>query len=144
MVGPDYRQPQTQLPANWSTTEIGSPAAKMADISRWWTVFNDPVLTELMGKAQAGNRDLYQAEARLREARARRQLAKANLLPTSSLTASARQSGSSEAAALAPPASCTVIAWMPVGKSIFSAKSGAPSKRPRRPCRRHRKICATF
>ncbi|PPK76939.1 NodT family efflux transporter outer membrane factor (OMF) lipoprotein [Methylobacter tundripaludum] len=98
MVGPDYRQPQTQLPVNWSTTETASPAAKMADISRWWTVFNDPVLTELMEKAQADNRDLYQAEARLREARARRQLAKANLLPTSSLTASARQSGSSEAA----------------------------------------------
>jgi outer membrane protein TolC len=69
MVGPDYRQPQTQLPVNWSTTETGSPAAKMADISRWWTVFNDPVLTELMEKAQADNRDLYQAEARLREAR---------------------------------------------------------------------------
>jgi len=98
MAGPDYRQPQTQLPANWSIAETGDPAAKMADIDRWWTVFNDPVLTELMGKAQAGNQDLYQAEARLREARARRQLAKANLLPTSSLTASASQSGSSEAA----------------------------------------------
>lgn len=98
MAGPDYRQPQTQLPANWSIAETGDPAAKMADINRWWTVFNDPVLTELMGKAQAGNQDLYQAEARLREARARRQLAKANLLPTSSLTASASQSGSSEAA----------------------------------------------
>ncbi len=98
MAGPDYRQPQTQLPANWSIAETGDPAAKMADINRWWTVFNDPVLTELIGKAQAGNQDLYQAEARLREARARRQLAKANLLPTSSLTASARQSGSSEAA----------------------------------------------
>jgi len=98
MAGPDYRQPQIQLPANWSIAETGGPAAKMADINRWWTVFNDPVLTELIGKAQAGNQDLYQAEARLREARARRQLAKANLLPTSSLTASASQSGSSEAA----------------------------------------------
>ncbi len=98
MAGPDYRQPQIQLPANWSIAETGGPAVKMADINRWWTVFNDPVLTELIGKAQAGNQDLYQAEARLREARARRQLAKANLLPTSSLTASASQSGSSEAA----------------------------------------------
>lgn len=98
MAGPDYRQPQTQLPANWSIAETGGPSAKTADINRWWTVFNDPVLTELIGKAQAGNRDLYQAEARLREARARRQLAKANLLPTSSLTASASQSGGSEAA----------------------------------------------
>ncbi len=88
MAGPDYRQPQTPLPADWSSPKTGGPAAKMADINRWWTVFNDPVLTELIGKAQAGNQDLYQAEARLREARARRLLAKANLLPTSSLTAS--------------------------------------------------------
>lgn len=100
MAGPDYRQPQSQLPANWSTALTGSPAAKMDDISRWWMIFNDPVLTELIEKAQAGNRDLYQAEARLREARARRQLASANLLPTSSLTTSAGQSGNSEATGL--------------------------------------------
>lgn len=100
MAGPDYRQPQSQLPANWSTALSGSPAVKMADISRWWMIFSDPVLTELIEKAQAGNRDLYQAEARLREARARRQLASANLLPTSSLTTSAGQSGNSEATGL--------------------------------------------
>ncbi|MGZ5057297.1 MAG: efflux transporter outer membrane subunit [Methylobacter sp.] len=100
MAGPDYRQPQSQLPANWSTSLTGSPTAKMTDISRWWLIFNDPILTELIEKAQTGNRDLYQAEARLREARARRQLASANLLPTSSLTTSAGQSGNSEAMGL--------------------------------------------
>ncbi|MCL7423092.1 MAG: efflux transporter outer membrane subunit [Methylobacter sp.] len=98
MVGPDYRPPQTDLPAAWSQSVIGAAAAGSADISSWWRTFNDPVLSELIEKAQLGNRELRQAESRVREARARRQLAQANLWPTSSLSASASKSGSSKEA----------------------------------------------
>lgn len=98
MVGPDYRPPQTDLPAAWSQSLTGAAAAGTADISSWWRTFNDPVLSELIEKAQLGNRELRQAEGRVREARARRQLAQANLWPTSSLGASASKSGSSKEA----------------------------------------------
>ena len=49
-----------------------------------------------MGRMQLGNPDLRQAQGRLREARARRALAKANLFPTLSAKASANQTGISE------------------------------------------------
>lgn len=79
------------LPAAWSQSLTGAAAADTADISSWWRTFNDPVLSELIEKAQLGNRELRQAEGRVREARARRQLAQANLWPTSSLGASASE-----------------------------------------------------
>jgi NodT family efflux transporter outer membrane factor (OMF) lipoprotein len=98
MVGPDYRPPQTGLPPAWSSAATGSSTAQPVDMSRWWQTFNDPVLSELIEKARTGNRDLVQAEARVREARSRRQLAQADLWPTSSLNASVSQIGSSKAA----------------------------------------------
>ena len=97
MVGPDYRPPENKLPASWSQAAT-SASSKPADIARWWQTFNDAVLSGLIEKAQTGNLDVFQAEARLQQARASRQLSQANLLPTSSLNVSASQIGSSEAA----------------------------------------------
>ncbi|MCX7099454.1 MAG: efflux transporter outer membrane subunit [Methylococcales bacterium] len=99
LVGPDYKQPASHLPVNWS---VKSPAQTIAiknrQFERWWTIFNDPTLTRLMARVQAGNLDLRQAQARLREARARRGLAKAGLFPTLNARASGAQTGSSEEA----------------------------------------------
>ena len=97
MVGPDYKQPPSTVPANWS---VKSPAKSTPidsrTLTKWWVIFNDPVLSSLMGRMQQGNLDLRQAQARLREARAKRGLAKANLFPTLSAKASANQTGISE------------------------------------------------
>ncbi len=98
MVGPDYQQPQTKLPPTWSQAVTGTSFTKTADMTRWWQTFNDTILSGLIEKAQTGNLDVYQAEARLHQARANRQLSQANLLPTSSLNVSGNQTGSSEAA----------------------------------------------
>ena len=98
-VGPDYAKPDLPLPAQWSA-ELPAPAASAAaqdeTLSRWWTVFSDPVLTDLIGRAQAGNLDLRQAEARVRQARAERNLARAAFYPTLSAGLSGRRSRSSE------------------------------------------------
>jgi multidrug efflux system outer membrane protein len=48
----------------------------------WWTQFGDPRLEALEDQAQAGNLDLTQAAARLRQADARARQAGAALLPT--------------------------------------------------------------
>ncbi len=47
----------------------------------WWTGFGDPQLATLMDQAEAGNLDLAQAAARLRQADARARQAGAALLP---------------------------------------------------------------
>ena len=97
MVGPDYKQPPSTVPANWSVkSQAKSIPIDSRTLVKWWVIFNDPVLSSLMGRMQQGNLDLRQAQARLRQARAKRGLAKANLFPTLSAKASANQTGISE------------------------------------------------
>jgi len=98
-VGPDYKAPETAVPDAW-TQDCGAagqqPAASTNDISRWWTVFQDPVMTELVEQARVGNRDVRQAEARLLQARAQQRLATADYAPSVSASGSASRSRGSE------------------------------------------------
>jgi NodT family efflux transporter outer membrane factor (OMF) lipoprotein len=96
-VGPDYQRPKSELPEAWieapevppKTAEppISTPVPKPVNLSRWWEVFGDETLRSLIDRAVAANLDLVQAEARIRGARAARDIAAAAQYP--SLTASA-------------------------------------------------------
>ena len=84
-VGPNYVPPETLAPAIWQN----APAARVEvaqttpqDLTDWWRQLADPTLTGLIEQALQGNLDLHTAEAKLREARARRALAGAELWPT--------------------------------------------------------------
>lgn len=94
-VGPDYQPPPVASPAAWrgAATEAQSwNTDDEARLAHWWRNFDDPLLSDLIARAVSGNRDLRRAEARLREARARRGLASANRFPTLSLAGSAARS----------------------------------------------------
>ena len=100
-VGPDYKPPQTATPTNWTSELQAGLAGVAADtnlLERWWTVFNDPILSDLVERARAGNLDLRQAEARVREARAQRGMAKAGLFPAVGANASASRTTASKQA----------------------------------------------
>jgi len=100
-VGPDYKPPQTSTPTEWSTVLNGGLSTAAADtnlLERWWTVLDDPILDDLIERARTGNLDVHQAEARVREARAQRGIAKADLSPTIGASISASRTGSSEEA----------------------------------------------
>lgn len=79
-------------PASWSAAAGDLRPTPVGDISAWWERLGDPMLTTLIEQAQQASPDLRTAQARLREARARRDLAGANLYPTVSASASARGS----------------------------------------------------
>src|SRR3546814_13194092 len=64
-VGPDYRRPEIAVGESW----VGQASGAAVD-GAWWRKFNDPLLTELVEAALAGNKDMAEAGARLREARA--------------------------------------------------------------------------
>ncbi|WP_051091817.1 efflux transporter outer membrane subunit [Methylosarcina fibrata] len=96
-VGPDYQRPTTDLPAKWSTELPNNQMDGKQNPQVWWQSFNDALLTSLITQARLGNRDLYQAEARIREARASRDLAIANILPSLSMNASASKNQPSNA-----------------------------------------------
>ena len=98
-VGPDYVPPATPMPEVWNTPSksglVGEHLDKEA-LAGWWSILNDPVLTNLVESAVAGNLDLKDARARVREARARRGIREADRFPTIDASGSARSSRSSE------------------------------------------------
>jgi NodT family efflux transporter outer membrane factor (OMF) lipoprotein len=73
-VGPNYHTPAVQTPAAYSELSTGQdalsqPVASEADLSQWWTQFNDPTLNRLIDRALDQNLNLKVATARLRQAR---------------------------------------------------------------------------
>ena len=100
-VGPDYRRPEVDMPAGWAgtsaaATQPSETVAAPADVARWWTAFNDPVLESLVTRAVESNLDLQLATARVRQARASRGIAGAGLWPTVDVAGSYRRTGSGE------------------------------------------------
>lgn len=86
-VGPDYAPPEPKVPDAFGrlTEEITGPTrtvAGEADLTRWWSRLNDPVLDTLVDRAVSGNHDLRVAEGRLREARAARTVTASDAWPT--------------------------------------------------------------
>lgn len=75
-VGPDYQPPATAVGDAWIT-----PVSDAQVDAAWWTRFADPLLTELVESAVAGNKDLAEASARLREARANRDAVRGRSAP---------------------------------------------------------------
>jgi NodT family efflux transporter outer membrane factor (OMF) lipoprotein len=76
-VGPDYQPPPTNPPVEWG--EKAETAT--AELSRWWTVFNDEALNRLVDLAIRGNQDLRIAAQRLQEARGQLGVVTGALLP---------------------------------------------------------------
>lgn len=71
-------------------------AGDASTLAAWWQTLAEPLLTDLMQRAATGNRDLAQAEARVREARARRGISDADRYPTLQASAGATRRTSSE------------------------------------------------
>jgi len=95
-VGPDYRRPDTPVPAMWSEARYDGIDTRPADLARWWEEFNDPALTRLVQRAAGSNLDLRLAEGRIREARALRRVAEAGAWPSVDVSGSYSRSRTSE------------------------------------------------
>lgn len=98
-VGPNYVKPKTEVSPGWHSAMINGlrPAPPDPDtMAHWWTVLDDPELSSLIQRAIAGNLDLQTAQARVREARARRGISKAGFYPSLDASASAAATRTSE------------------------------------------------
>ncbi len=92
-VGPDYSTPALAVPDSWQSAP--ADAAPVVNLAAWWDQLGDPVLTGLVNEALQSSPDLRSARARLREARARRDLAGADRFPTVGASVSAARSKTS-------------------------------------------------
>src|SRR5690606_14331325 len=90
-VGPDYSPPELEVSETW----IGAISPGAVDAT-WWRAFDDPLLSDLVTRAIAGNKDLAEAEARLREARALRDAVRGRALPQAGVAAVATENRLSE------------------------------------------------
>jgi NodT family efflux transporter outer membrane factor (OMF) lipoprotein len=81
-VGPNYHAPKSVMPPAWLEGANVGVDSQPAELARWWTEFNDPLLNSLVERAAQSNLDLFVAEARIREARAVLGATGAELWPT--------------------------------------------------------------
>jgi outer membrane protein TolC len=98
MLGPDYVRPAVEVPASYKSAGM-QPTAQGAGrvIPAWWTLYDDPVLTQLEEAAQMNNPDLKAAVFRVTQARAVAAQTHSQLFPqialNPTLTATVRPTG---------------------------------------------------
>ena len=68
-LGPNYSRPQVNVPATYKSAATQDASAPRL-ITRWWTLFNDPILAGLEEAALRDNPDLKAAVYRVAQARA--------------------------------------------------------------------------
>src|SRR6185436_915902 len=89
-VGPDYQRPEASVSSSFKELEGWSAARPQDDLPRgqWWSVFEDAELDRLLQKVDVSNQNVRAAEARLRQARALYDQARAGLYPAVNANAS--------------------------------------------------------
>ena len=95
MVGPDYVRPTIDVGTQFKETPGWKVARPAANEPRgpWWSMYKDPVLSDLIAELNTSNQNIALAEARFRQAVAVTQGARAPLLPSVSATANTSRSG---------------------------------------------------
>ena len=80
-VGPNYKHAPAPYAEHWIDDVDKRVRSEEADLSTWWTVFNDPLLGGLIVNATQQNLTLRQAGFRILEARAQLGIARGNFFP---------------------------------------------------------------
>ena len=82
-VGPNYTGARAAVAPQWIDATDVRVRSTPADLSRWWCVFNDPVLNDLVGHAYSQNITLKEAGSRILQARAQLAIARGEIFPQS-------------------------------------------------------------
>jgi len=104
-VGPNYSAPPVEALGVPGAYGVAAAPAGPIDLTVWWRQFNDPLLTDLIGRATRANLDIAVSQARLIQARESLVEARGALLP--SLTV---QPGVSRSATHAPSSTIATAA----------------------------------
>jgi multidrug efflux system outer membrane protein len=86
-VGPNYKRPTASVPTNYRGGRPEQPAAGSLGNEKWWDVYQDPVLTQLIHTALQQNYDVRIAATRVLEAQAQLGITRANQFPSASVGA---------------------------------------------------------
>jgi multidrug efflux system outer membrane protein len=87
-VGPNYKRPTVNLPTDYRAAEPArSDSAASLGNEKWWDVYQDPVLAQLIHTALQQNFDVRIAATRVLEAQAQLGITRANQFPSASVGA---------------------------------------------------------
>ena len=87
-VGPNYRRPTVNVPTDYRDSMTGETAAASSlGNEKWWDVYQDPVLTQLIHTALQENYDMRIAATRVLQAQDQLGIVRANQFPSASLGA---------------------------------------------------------
>jgi NodT family efflux transporter outer membrane factor (OMF) lipoprotein len=136
MVGPDYVRPTAPAPAAFKEGQGWKLAQPQDQAPRggWWEVFGDAELDALERQVDVSNQTIQAAEARVREARAATQAARAGLFPAvsgnaaalrSSRTGSTGTSGATNSYNIAIDLSWEIDLWGRVRRGIEASDATA-------------------
>ena len=91
LVGPNYKRPQVEAPGVYrgDSQSALAPSSEPLGEEKWWEVFQDPVLQQLIRTALEQNFDLRIAASRVLQAQAQLGITRANQFPTVSAGAQA-------------------------------------------------------
>ena len=102
--GPDYKRPKVDTPSVYRADAQAGQGASIAD-EKWWTLFQDPELQQLIRASLAENYDVRIAASRILQAQAALGITRADQFPT--ITAGASAAGQRIPATIAGPAATT-------------------------------------
>jgi multidrug efflux system outer membrane protein len=99
-VGPSYTRPEVEVPKDLGVAQAAADvqSCPRGDCPRWWTLFNDPALDQLVDEALAANHDLKAAAERIEQARAQVTIARAAEWPDAGVQATRSRQRASERA----------------------------------------------
>jgi multidrug efflux system outer membrane protein len=102
-VGPNYKRPTVNVPTDYR----GAMPARTAEAAslgneKWWDVYQDPVLTQLIHTALQQNYDVRIAAARVIEAQAQVGITRANQFPSASVGAGVSSQQNAKVSSLFP------------------------------------------
>jgi multidrug efflux system outer membrane protein len=79
-VGPNYKRPDVNIPASYRAQQAAPDVASLGD-EKWWNVFRDSELQNLIRRGLESNYDLRIAATRVLQARQQVTIAQSNALP---------------------------------------------------------------
>src|SRR4029077_4694347 len=86
--GPNYKRPKVDTPSVYRADAQAAPGVSIAE-EKWWTVFQDPELQQLIRTSLAENYDVRIAASRILQAQAALGITRADQFPAITAGASA-------------------------------------------------------
>lgn len=90
-LGPDYERPQVELSDRWDTVIRKDQEKAFTGSQRWWKMFQDPTLNQLLTLARKRNLDIQAASLRVQEAWYQRSIVATTGVPKVNLSGSGLQ-----------------------------------------------------